>query len=307
MTTRRGILKSAAILGGGIALAREAQPQAAAPGPALPTVRMGKHEVTRLLVGANPLYGYSHTNRLLDAHMREWCTSDRVFEVLRQAELSGINTWQLHYSDQTLADLKRHHAAGGKLQALVLGMGKMMSDPAVINDVAKLGPIGIAHHGNMTDDRFRAGEMHKVHEFLRWVRDSGVMVGVSCHNPEVVDYIESKGWDVDYYMTCFYRVSRTKEEARKELGEAPLGEVFLEKDPERMCKAIRQTRKKCFGFKILAAGRLANSPQQVEDAFRYALDNIKPQDCIIVGMYPRYRDEVQENAGLVRRLCARTT
>ena len=128
------------------------------------------------------------------------------------------------------------------------------------------------------------------------------MVGVSCHNPQVVEYVEEKGWDVDYYMTCFYRISRTREEARRELGgEAPLGEVFLEKDPVRMTAAVRQTGKPCLGFKILAAGRRTNTPKSVAQAFDFALANIKPTDAVIVGMYPRYRDEVRENAEHVVR------
>ena len=47
-------------------------------------------------------------------------------------------------------------------------------------------------------------------------------------------------------MTCFYRVSRTPEEARALMGgERPLGETFLEKDPVRMTAMIRKTNKPC--------------------------------------------------------------
>jgi hypothetical protein len=118
------------------------------------------------------------------------------------------------------------------------------------------------------------------------------------HNPAVLAYIEDEGWNVDYYMTCLYRVSRTREEARKQLGEAPLGEVFLERDPERMCAAIRQTAKTCFAFKLLGAGRNLAS---VENAFKFALLNIKPQDAVIVGMFPKFSDEIAQNVELVRR------
>jgi hypothetical protein len=55
-------------------------------------------------------------------------------------------------------------------------------------------------------------------------------------------------------------------------------------------------------FKILAAGRLARSPQEVDKAFKDAFDNIKPQDCILVGMFPRFQDQVKENCDRVRRI-----
>ena len=44
-------------------------------------------------------------------------------------------------------------------------------------------------------------------------------------------------------------------------------------------------------------------PEQLERALRFTFGNIKPQDAAIVGMYPRFKDEVGENAELVRRIC----
>ncbi len=302
-TSRRDLLQSAA----GVALGASAAGAAPATG-GLPTVRFGRHDITRLLCGANPFYGYSHSTRLLDAHMREWMTQDRVVETLRNCEANGINTWQLHYSEQTMADLKRYRSGGGKMNIFFLSMRPLHQDPKKIAEVAAMKPVGIAHHGNMADDMFREGRMAEVHEFLKRIRDTGSMVGLSCHNPRVVEYAEEKGWDVDYYMTCFYRISRTREEARQELGgEAPLGEVFLEKDPVRMTAVVRQTSKPCLGFKILGAGRNAGKPENVAQAFDFALANIKPTDAVIVGMYPRYRDQVRENVEHLRRAHGKLT
>ena len=120
----------------------------------------------------------------------------------------------------------------------------------------------------------------------------------------MVDYVEGRGWDNDYFMTCLYRVTRTPEDSRREFGEAPLGETYFEKDPERMCKMIRQTKKTCFAFKLLAAGRGIDPAPKVEQMFRFVFSNIKPQDAAIVGMWPRFKDEPEENAGAVRRVLA---
>ena len=76
----------------------------------------------------------------------------------------------------------------------------------------------------------------------------------------------------------------------------------MEKDPERMCRVIRETRKPCLAFKLLGAGRASGSPAGVERAFRFAYSNIKPGDAAIVGMFPRFRDEVKENADLARKI-----
>src|SRR3954453_2345419 len=275
---------------------------AAGTAPPIPTVKFGRAEITRLIVGSNPFYGYSHFNRTMDQSMREWYTQDRRMEVLHAAERSGINTWQVHYDTQPMADLARYRGEGGKMHLILLADFELMKNPKLLPEVAKLGPLGIAHHGNRTDERLRSGQKSLVRDFLKAVRDTGVLVGLSTHNPAVIDTVESEGWDLDYYQACLYRVSRTPEESRAEFGEAPVGETFMEKDPERMCKMLRQTKRSCLAFKLLGAGRTSNSPQQVEKAFRFAYANIKAGDAAIVGMFPRYRDEVKENTELARRI-----
>ena len=297
MNSRRNFLGSAAAAG---SLSLIPNAKAA---PTLPTVKLGKWEVSRLILGANPLYGYSHCSRLLDQHLREWCTQDQVMEVLRMAEANGINTWQVHYGSREMSDLKRMLAEGRKLQWILLAMGETMTNFSLLKEVAKMQPIGIVHHGGVTDNLFRAGQTDKIRDFLKAVRDTGVMVGLSTHNPAVVDTAESQNWDIDFYMTCFYLQSRTREDLKKILGdELPVGETYLEGDPVRMCRMIQQTKKTCLAFKILAAGRLINSPKMVEERIRFAVENIKPKDCVIMGMYPRFRDEVAENATIFRRV-----
>ncbi len=295
-TDRRRFLTSAAGLGASMAWAQ--QPQAPVD---VPKIRFRDHELTRLIIGSNPFYGYSHFNGILDRCMREWYTQDRRIEVLKHAERTGINTWQVHYNDPCVEDWKRYRDEGGRMNVLLLADFALMKDYSLLPSVAKLKPIGIGHHGNRTDERFRAGQMNLVRDFLSAVHDAGVPAGVSCHNPAVVEYVEERGWPADYYMTCMYRVSRTPEETRKEFGEAPLGESFMEKDPERMCAVVRKTSKTCFAFKVMGAGRNGNG---VEAAFRYVLTHIKPQDPVIVGMFPKFKDEVRENAALVRKIVA---
>ncbi len=302
MNSRRRFLQSAGALTGALALESRASPESVS-AQVLPTVKFGPNEITRLIIGSNPFYGYSHFNRIFDAHMREFYTQDKKMEVLKSAERNGIGTWQLHYNDQPLADYLRYREEGGKMNIVLLADFALMTNPKILPDVvAKMKPLGVGHHGIRTDERFRTGEKGKVKEFCKMVRDTGVMVGISAHNPAVFDIVESEGWDIDYYQTCLYRVSRTAEEARAEFGESTVGETYMERDPERMCRMIRATRKPCLTFKVFGAGRSSDSAEDREKAVRFALSNIKPTDAIIVGMYPRYTDHVKENADLVRRV-----
>jgi hypothetical protein len=69
-----------------------------------------------------------------------------------------------------------------------------------------------------------------------------------------------------------------------------------------MTQVIRQVKQPCLGFKILGAGRLCTSQKSVRDAFKFAFENIKPTDGIIVGMFPWYYDEVSANTKYAREL-----
>jgi hypothetical protein len=278
----------------------------AAPAAPLPSVKFGpRHEISRLILGTNPLMGYSHFNRILDQCMREWMTPERRIETVLAAERAGITTWQLHYHAETIEILKGIRARGSKMKVFLLSDFELHKDFTMIPGIARLGFVGLAHHGNRTDEAFREGKMDRVLEFVERVRDTGAMAGVSTHNPEVVDWIESKGWPVDYYMTCLYRVSRTAEETRAiSNGERALGEAFLEKDPARMTAMIRKTSKPCLAFKLLGAGRAGYPREAIEAAFRFAYSNIKPGDACIVGMWPKFKDEIAENCDIVRQIHA---
>jgi hypothetical protein len=65
---------------------------------------------------------------------------------------------------------------------------------------------------------------------------------------------------------------------------------------------MRQVKQPCLGFKILAAGRKCSSQPSVKEAFRSAFEHIKPSDGVVVGMYPRYFDEIRANAQYTRDL-----
>src|SRR6266436_6591259 len=105
--------------------------------PALPTLRLGTHNISRLIIGGNPIYGYSHFNRLLSQHQSAWHTPERVVQLLQHAEKVGVNTWQNSYAERTLDDLERFRAAGGKLHWLCLGKPDWDVMPDRVDDAAK--------------------------------------------------------------------------------------------------------------------------------------------------------------------------
>ena len=299
MSSRRNFLKSSA----GLAATWAASPLAGAqPAPAasLPKVRFGDVEISRMVMGSNQFYGFSHFNGLLDQLMRDWNTPERICQTLLQCQQNGINAYQYAFHETTLKDLALFRSRGGNMHLIA-------TDPTlspVEEAVRRSGAGALYLHGERTDVLFREGKMDQAQEYTKRLRQTGVRVGIGTHKPEVVEYVEERGWDVDFYMLCVYNRTRTPEEFRKLLGVLPLpaSDVYLETDPPHAYEVARKTSKTCFLFKILAAGRAARSPEEVESAFKQALDNIKPQDCIVVGMFPRFKDELTENCDRVRRI-----
>jgi hypothetical protein len=54
-------------------------------------------------------------------------------------------------------------------------------------------PMGIAQHGASTNKFWDAGQFDKSLDYLKRIRDTGAMVGLSCHNSLEVEYSEDKG------------------------------------------------------------------------------------------------------------------
>jgi hypothetical protein len=271
--------------------------------PPLPAVKLGPHAVTRLIVGGNPVYGHSHFNRHLSKHMTDWHTPERVVELLQRCERAGVNAWQNSYAERTLSDLDRYRAAGGTMHWLCLGKPDWDKFPDRIDDAAKRKPIGIAPHGALAERLHRANKLDVLTDLLKRIRQQGVLVGLSAHNPAVIELAEEKGWDVDYYMCCLYYLTRPRSEFAALLGkDLPLGEIYLPSDPPRMFQVIRSVEKPCLVYKVLAAGRRVGSPSEVRECFKVALANVKPADALIVGMYQQHGDQAGENAAIVREL-----
>ncbi len=266
----------------------------------MPTIPFGPYSLSRLILGANPINGGSHLSRFVNNQMKSYFTTEHIMDTLTHCETLGINTWQS--GPANLHQYQDYIDAGGKMQYIALAQ-QTESMPDMLEKLAAAGTLGAAHHGEVTDVFWKTGQIVKVREYCMRIRETGMLVGVSTHIPEVVDYIISAGWDIDFFMCCVYERHRSPQELEAYLGHVPLPskEVYLTSDPPRMYRVMRQTDKPCLAFKILAAGRLCDQQELVEQAFKQAFSEIKKNDAVIVGMYPEYEDQPAINAAYVRR------
>jgi hypothetical protein len=313
-SSRRDFLKSATTVAAGLVAPRAL---AAEPADLLPTIALGPHRVTRLIVGANPIYGYSHFNRQYDQHMREWFTDERIVKLLLDCQKAGINTWQYSFHYDQKRQIPKLRDAGCNLQFICLAASwhydeKMGRTPEEIlvgtikcaQAAMEFKPIGIAFHGGATDILFRAGKIDLVRDYVHAVHDLGTLAAISTHNPKILETLHDKNFGNDFYMTGLHYVTRHTEDWMKEIGTLPLDEGWIASDPPKMAAAIRQVDKPALVYKVLGAGRKCNSEQQKREAIDWAYKNIKPTDATIIGLYPRYSDQVTETTKMVREVLA---
>ncbi|MFH1742800.1 MAG: hypothetical protein ABIH23_27665 [bacterium] len=270
-----------------------------------PSVPFGPVRISRLIIGGNPLRGNSHFSDEMDLEMAEYYSSECVVQTLLNAERAGMTTMQSRGDRIVMGWVDEYRRQGGTMHWIVQTATEWGDIPDNIREINKHGPVAIYHHGTYTDTLWKEGKIDQVQEYLKVIRDLGLQVGICSHIPEVFEYCEERNWDLDFYMASCYNLSR--EDRRSMLaGGTRVHEEFLDEDRELMCRFVRATEKTCLVFKILAAGRKCGTPEDVRSAYQYAFASIKPKDAVVVGMFPKYHDQLTENAAIVREICADT-
>lgn len=268
----------------------------------LPAIKLGKYEITRLICGGNPFSGVSHQNPELDQEMITYYTTANIIKALKECEKNGINTLQARGDRHIMRMLLEYRLAGGKLQWIAQIASEFSNHKGNVLGIIRYEPIAIYYHGTYIDNLYHQGKIDEAKEIVEFIKEQGIPAGIGTHIPEVVEYCEENNWPVDFYMTCFYNLARGYKSSPAFEKETYIKEKFPETDPVRMCEVVRKTKKVCLAFKILAAGRKCESEKTVEEAFKFAFSNIKKTDAVVVGHFQKYKNQIKENAEIVKKI-----
>jgi hypothetical protein len=258
---------------------------------ALPKIRLGNHDVSRLIVGGNPVSGNSHLSRKVDLEMRDYFTSANIKKLLGDCEAAGINTWQSRADRHIMRLLNEYRMEGGTIQWIAQTASEYGSLNQNLKELMGMRPVAIYHHGSITDRLWNEGKIGELRDRLKAICQTGVPVGLGTHMPEVVERAETEGWDIDFYMTCVYRIIA--------------GDDFAD-NREKMLRQVAKVSKPCLIFKVYAASRNCGSTEAKQDALNLAFRFAKPGDAVVIGMFPKYQEQVRENCRLVLNALART-
>jgi hypothetical protein len=258
----------------------------------LPRIKLGDLEVPRLMMGGNPLSGFSHGSPERTRQMLDYFTTENAKKLLRRCEESGVSAVVLRADNHVVRLLHEYWNDGGKLDWVAQTQSGM--DPIrSIRHAAQFGAKAIYLHGGTIEEYFERGEKDQVRRQLEAIKEVGLPAGVASHYPPYLLEIEEQHWPTDFYMVCMYHI----EGYRGKLG-LDQHEKFIPEHRAHALKAIRDLPKPCLAYKILAAGRL--DPRA---AYKEVFEGIKPTDGVVVGMFPpdaKNGDIVAENAALVQ-------
>lgn len=248
----------------------------------MPTIKLGTLEVSRLILGSNPFWGYAHQPGIEAEEMKAYYTDERIVAVLDEAASLGITALASPPEQRWLQLFAKYRDGGGKLRIWIAQPhGKPEQMKEEITRAVKGGAQAAFIQGGRADEQFAQGRMDVLHEWVEHIRSLGVPAGLAAHNPALHLEAEKQKLPTDFYFQCFYRP-----------------EDYFAEDRAKAVETIRQIAKPVVGYKILAAGRLS-----AEEGFGFAFKHIGRKDGVCVGVYPKNRPgEISEDAQLARKL-----
>lgn len=268
----------------------------------VPTVNFCGATVSRLIVGGNPFAGHTYIHRIASSDdMLDYYTADRILQTLFAAEDAGYQTFLPIADDFMLRVIRQYKKEGGKMNWIAQPHPPMQLE-VNIRLIAALEPVAVFHQGTMTDNLLEAGRDSQLLENIQLIKSAGLSAGLCTHVPETVIRAEAEGWGCDFYMCCLHNLRKNVKYESSFITGVRHEFQFDPEDRPKMLQVIRKTNKPCIAFKILAGGNTANGREQIRDAFRETFEGIKPSDAAVVGVFQRDKNQLSENAEILREV-----
>jgi len=280
-TTRREFLQDTALVAAAAAIAGSADAKDA-PAATMPSIKLGKLKVSRLILGCNPFFGFAHGNPQGSGRdMKKWYTDERIMSVMDQCAERGITAVWVPSYERWIRVWNKYRKNNGKMPIWIGQPDNYDKMAEHITACAKNGGKAICIQGACVDKAFSQKKFDLVRKWLDLIHSFDLPAGIATHKPQTHLIAEEKKLPTDFYHQCVYQPENYNPECLKQA-----------------LATIRQLDKPVVAYKVLAAGRLA--PKK---AFAELLKQIRPKDGLCVGVFPKKNTkEIEENSTLVTQL-----
>jgi hypothetical protein len=280
----------------------------------LPTGKIGKLTISRLISGGNLLSGWCHQRDLLFVRnlAGAYLTEQKQHDTLQMLEELGVNSIVIDMMQQDILN-KYRKERGGKMQSIVAvreDWGDWSNphwDPlktAILQTVEK-GSDLLYLHGGYADRVVQSGKSENIEllgKAIQFIREKGFSAGIGAHALEVLQECDRHSIKPDFYVKTFHHDrywSATPKERRKpfsvdgpqSLDHNEFHDNIFCLDAEGTAEFMLEKSVPWIAFKVLAAGAI--SPRS---GFKYAFEN--GADFVAVGMFDF---EVNEDVQAIRQ------
>ena len=259
----------------------------------LPFGLIGKHRISRLVLGGNLIGGWSHARDLLyaDTLFKAYNTERKIYETLMLAEASGINTINIGFpSNPVLQKYKK--VTGSKIKVITQIAADVKDEATLFDNLYQAIDYGvdiIQIQGNWCDWMVRDQHVDRIGRLLQQIKAEGYTAGLGAHTVDSLIACQEAGIIPDYYMKTMHHDQYWSAHPRENRQPFEVdGEQYLDHNkfhnnlfclyPGRTIDFVSQTNVPVMGFKVMAAGAI--SP---EDGFKWAFGN--GADFICAGMF----------------------
>lgn len=257
-----------------------------AEGRSLPTTTIGGLAISRLIIGTNPFFGYSHISNARDAFLRRHFTDERIEEVIEICARAGMNAVVAPPNERLRPILDRVERNTGVRVVWFCTPGMSYPWPNWRDEIrtcADRGAEFIMPHTCYTDAAQRSGshEIENYEAIAAFIREVGARPGLSTHRPETIVTADKAGYDVDVYIQPFN------------------SQGFLcQVETDWVARVIREAKKPVIAIKPLGAGRIL-PPTGLSFVYRF----IRPIDTVCIGMMSP--EEAAEDIAIAEQILSR--
>jgi len=253
-----------------------------------PTTHIGPFELSRMLIGSNTFFGYSHFSHAKDTWLRRYFTPDRITGVIEACATEGLNSILSGAGSRFNTGLKPileevEHRTGVHVVWIGTPGGHTLEE--LLDEIRAAADRGVEicmPHQMYTDNMLvpNEGRLIGYEEAAQLIRDLGMVPGLSTHRPETITTCDQAGYDVAAYIQPYN----------------PIG-FLCAVETDGLERVINRTDKPVIVIKPLGAGRVLPPT-----GLNFCYSTIKPTDTVCVGMLSV--EEVEEDVELARSIIA---
>lgn len=240
--------------------------------------------LSRMLIGTNWLLGWSHTSVSADEMIKARYDSAQAFKPVLEAYLRhGVDSIMAPFglSPELTKAVKETEQHMGREIVMVDTPTLNVDDSAearreaerTVKAAARRGAkLCLLHHSCVEQlVNKNLGQIPRLDDYTKMVRDAGMVPGLSAHMPELVVYSDKNGYDVQTYIQIFNCMG-----------------FLMQVEIETVASIIHNAQKPVMTIKSMVAGRC--SPYV---GLTFSWNAIREQDMVTVGAFSA--DEAEED------------